>query len=291
MKKQHSRHLISKKMWVTIMAWSAVVGALLLVVLLTVLFLGGIGEKGDGLEDKGTATNIQEENHQSTADATGNGTESETAGLSVENVEVTSPTDEAQILPHLAEMYAQNPDLAGWIKIEDTVVDYPVMYTSENGEKYIYADFQGKFNVAGLPFIEDDCCMDPESDNLIIYGHNMKNGSMFASLMKYQKETYWEEHPTILFSTLHEEREYEIVSAFYDKVYYQHEKCFKFYQFIDARDEAHFNEATDYYYEHALYDTGVTAEYGDRLITLVTCAYHIENGRFVVVAREKKTSP
>ena len=287
MKKQHSRYHISKKKWVTIMAWSAVVGALLLVLLLTVLFFRGIGEKGEALEDKSAATNMQneEENHRSTLDATGNAKEEDSTAKE------TEPTNETQILPHLAEMYEQNPDLAGWIKIEDTVVDYPVMYTPEDGEKYIYADFQGKFNVAGLPFIEDDCCMDPESDNLIIYGHNMKNGSMFASLMKYQKETYWKEHPTILFSTLHEEREYEIVSAFYDKVYYQHENCFKFYQFIDARDEARFNEAMDYYYEHALYDTGVTAEYGDRLITLVTCAYHIENGRFVVVAREKEASP
>ena len=287
MKKGQGKHHISKKRWATIIVWNAVVGALLLVLLLTGVFLRQIGEKGKGLQDKGTATNIQNEEKKPTSslDATGNDTvEDSTARESV-------PTDEAKILPHLAEMYAQNPDLAGWIKIEDSVVDYPVMYTPENGEKYIYADFKGKFNVAGLPFIEDDCCMDPESDNLIIYGHNMRNGSMFASLIKYQKETYWKEHPTILFSTLHEEREYEIVSAFYDKVYYQHETCFKFYQFIDARDESHFNEAMDYYYEHALYDTGVTAEYGDRLITLVTCAYHIENGRFVVVAREKKTAP
>ena len=268
--------------------WSALVCALLLVLVLIVMMFRRIGENGEGPEETSrSVTDVLESN--ATEDATAE--ETKTADMSGEILGSSESTDEAEILPHLAEMYAQNPDLAGWIKIEDTVVDYPVMYTPEDGEKYIYADFQGKFNVAGLPFIEDDCRMDPESDNLIIYAHNMKNGSMFASLMKYQKETYWKEHPTILFSTLHEEREYEIVSAFYDKVYYQHETCFKFYQFIDARDEAHFEEAMDYYYEHALYDTGVTAEYGDRLITLVTCAYHIENGRFVVVAREKKTLP
>ena len=191
-------------------------------------------------------------------------------------------------LAELAILHEQNPDLAGWICIEDTVVDYPVMFTPEDGEKYIYADFKGKFDKAGLPFIEDDCSMEPESDNIIIYGHNMKNGSMFASLMDYEKKKYWEEHPIISFSTLSEEREYEIVAAFYDKVYYEHETCFKFYQFINAENEAHFKEAYDYYKKKALYDTGVTAEYGDRLLTLVTCAYHIKNGRFVVVARQVK---
>ena len=194
---------------------------------------------------------------------------------------------EASVLPELAELYAANPDLAGWITIEDTVVDYPVMYTPEDGEKYIYADFEGNFDVCGLPFIEDGCSLEPESDNLIIYGHNMKNGSMFASLLKYKDEAYWEAHPVISFSTLYEEREYEIIAAFYDHVYYKYEDCFKFYQFIDAEDEAHFKEARTYYKDNALYDTGVTAEYGDRLITLVTCAYHVDNGRFVVVARER----
>ncbi len=222
-------------------------------------------------------------------------TTSETVVVSTKQseTEIAEPTSDVQSqdqdkLAELAILHEQNPDLAGWIHIEDTVVDYPVMFTPEDGEKYIYADFKGKFDKAGLPFIEDDCSMEPESDNIIIYGHNMKNGSMFASLMDYEKRKYWEEHPIISFSTLSEEREYEIVAAFYDKVYYEHETCFKFYQFINAENEAHFEEAYDYYKKKALYDTGVTAEYGDRLLTLVTCAYHIENGRFVVVAREKQ---
>ena len=85
---------------------------------------------------------------------------------------------------------------------------------------------------------------------------------------------------------MYEEKTYEIIAAFYDRVYYKYEDCFKFYQFIDAEDEAHFQEAIDYFKKTALYDTGVTAEYGDKLITLVTCAYHVDNGRFVVVAKD-----
>ena len=198
---------------------------------------------------------------------------------------------EPTILPKLAEMYADNPDLIGWLTIEGTVLDYPVMYTPEDEEKYLYKNIKGKFDANGLPFIDDGCSMDPESDNIIIYGHNMKSGKMFASLLKYAKKSYWEKHPIIRFSTLYEEREYEIVAAFYDRVYYKYETCFKFYQFINAKDEAHYKEAISQFKKKAKYETGVTAEYGDKLITLVTCSDHEKNGRFVVVAREVTKAP
>ena len=114
----------------------------------------------------------------------------------------------------------------------------------------------------------------------------MKNGTMFKTLVLYEKEKYWKEHPQIMFTTLYEERTYEVIAAFFDRVYYSYEDVFKFYRFIDAEDEAQFADAIANYKEKALYDTGVTAEYGDKLLTLVTCSYHTNNGRFVVVARE-----
>ena len=204
-----------------------------------------------------------------------------------ENTELPEETEEiSEFLQELNELHAENADLIGWIRIEDTVIDYPVMHTPSDSEKYIYKNFDGIFDVNGLPFLDGKCSLDPESTNLIIYGHNMKSGAMFASLLNYKEQEYWEEHPVISFSTLNEEREYEVLAAFYDKVYYKTDTCFKFYQFIDAEDAETYREAITYYKEHGLYDTGVTAEYGDRLITLVTCAYHVENGRFVVVARE-----
>ncbi len=256
---------------------SCMVGALSLVLLIMILMIPSLenGEEATQPKAPGTIPTVETQ----LADTTTPTTEPAT--------ETTVPEEtEPEILPELAELYAQNPDLAGWITIEGTVLDYPVMHTPEDGEKYLYKNINGSFDANGLPFIEDGCSMDPESDNIIIYGHNMKSGKMFASLMKYAKKDYWEEHPTIRFSTLYEEREYKIIAAFYDRVYYKYEDCFKFYQFIDAKDEAHFEEAVSYFKENAEYDTGVTAEYGDRLIILVTCAYHVKNGRFVVVARE-----
>lgn len=217
----------------------------------------------------------------------------ETTMATAEMEETTTSTAETtivetgprEILEELAGDYASNPDLAGWITIDGTKIDYPVMYTPDDGEKYLRKDFKGNFSVGGLPFIEDGCSLDPESDNLIIYGHNMANGTMFNNIMNYQQKNFWEAHKTFTFKTLYEERTYEVISAFYDRVYLKTDTNFKFYQFIDARDEAHFNEAITYYKEHDLYETDVTAKYGDDLITLVTCAYHVDNGRFVVVAR------
>ena len=204
----------------------------------------------------------------------------------------TEPTEtvpaetEPPMLPKMAELYAENPDIIGWITIPGTKVDYPVMLTPDEPEKYIHRNFKGHHSIGGVPFMEDECSMDPESDNLIIYGHNMKNGTQFKDLMNYTMKKYWEEHPQILFSTLYEERTYEIISAFYDKVYTTKDKVFKFYQFIDAKDEADFEYAVKYFKENGEYDTGVTAQYGDKLIMLVTCSYHIDDGRFVVVAKE-----
>ena len=209
--------------------------------------------------------------------------ESQEETLETETEEVEDP-----LLQKAKEKHKENSDLVGWMKIEGTVVDYPIMYTPDDPEKYLRLNFDENYSVAGLPFMDSDCSMNPESDNLIIYGHNMLDGSMFKTIMDYANEEHWKEHPVIRFATLEEEREYEVLSAFYDRVYYKYEDCFKFYQFIDAEDEEAYDEAIAYYKENAVYETGVTAEYGDRLITLVTCSEHHQYGRFVVVAREAR---
>lgn len=195
------------------------------------------------------------------------------------------PTEPREILPRLQEQYEKNPDLAGWLTVPGTRIDYPVMYSPDEPERYLHANFEVSYSFAGLPFLDAAC--DPESGNRIIYAHNMLDGSMFRTLLKYQQKDFWQRNPVISFSTLYEEQEYEVVAAFYDKVYKKTDTNFKFYQFYDTSDQSRFDEAMAYYREHALYDTDVTAQCGDELITLVTCAYQTENGRFVVVARKK----
>lgn len=195
------------------------------------------------------------------------------------------PTEPREILPRFQEQYEKNPDLAGWLTVPGTRIDYPVMYSPDEPERYLHANFEVSYSFAGLPFLDAAC--DPESGNRIIYAHNMLDGSMFRTLLKYQQKDFWQRNPVISFSTLYEEQEYEVVAAFYDKVYKKRDTNFKFYQFYDTSDQSSFDEAMAYYREHALYDTGVTAQCGDLFLTLVTCAYQTENGRFVVVARKK----
>ena len=190
-----------------------------------------------------------------------------------------------EILPQYKELYEKNNELFGWLTIEGTKIDYPVMYTPGESEKYLHAAFDGSYSYPGTPFIDINCY--PDSQNLMIYAHNMPNGSMFRGLLKFEEKTYWQKHPTITFNTIYEENEYEIVAAFYDRLYLETETdVFKFYYFIDPETEEEFNYGIDQIRSKALYDTGVEVSYGDKLITLVTCAYHTTHGRFVVLARQ-----
>lgn len=199
---------------------------------------------------------------------------------------VETELDKPQILPQYKELHEQNPDMAGWIEIEGTKLSYPVMYTPNDVEYYLRRDFEKNDSIAGTPFIGYDCTLEPCSDNLLLYGHNMKNGTMFTTILSYKGKDFWQESPTIQFDTLYETGEYEVMAAFYVTASVGNGH-FEFYNFTNAKDEEEFNKFVDTCKELSLYDTGVTAAYGDKLITLVTCSYHSENGRFVVVARKQ----
>ena len=182
-------------------------------------------------------------------------------------------------------LYQQNHDMAGWLFIPDTPVDYPVMYTPEDPEYYLYRGFDKNWAGSGCLFLAEDS--PPDSSHVFIHGHHMKNGTMLGSLDRYKSADYWAAHPTIFFDTLWEEGAFEVLAAFRSKVYYQDDQGgFRYYQYADLSDEAVFSEYVRQVKAAALYDTGVDAQYGDRLLTLSTCSYHTKNGRFVVVARQ-----
>jgi len=122
-------------------------------------------------------------------------------------------------------------------------------------------------------------------DNYILYGHHMQSGKMFGTLDDYSDENYYKKHPTIQFDTIYEKGTYEIMYVFRSKVYSEEDITFKYYQFINATSEKEFNSYLKEMADMSLYDTGVTASYGDQLLTLSTCDYQEEQGRFVVVAK------
>lgn len=202
-----------------------------------------------------------------------------------ENAEDAEENQPPVILEKYQTLYDENKDLAGWLKIEDTKIDYPVMQCEDN-EYYLHHDFYGEDSKYGCLFVKDIANLEMGT-NFVVYGHNMKDGSMFGELDNYREQEFYQEHPEILFDTLYEEYSYEIVAVFLSQVYQAEEDVFKYYQFYEADSEEEFQDFYTNIKELALYDTGVTAQYGDRFLTLSTCAYHTQDGRFVVVAKRK----
>lgn len=190
-----------------------------------------------------------------------------------------------EILDEYKTLYNKNKSLIGWIKIADTNIDYPVMQTANN-EYYLDHNLNQEYDKNGSIFMDKDCDVLKPSTNLIVYGHHMKSGKMFGSLDKYSDPSYYEEHPLIEFDTIYEEGIYKIIYVFRSKIYTTDEIVFKYYQFIDANSEEEFYSNMNEMSSMSLYDTGQTAEYGDQLLTLSTCDYTQEDGRFVVVAKK-----
>lgn len=189
------------------------------------------------------------------------------------------------ILEKYLDLYEMNRDLVGWVSIEDTRIDYPVMQNLSDSEYYLHLGYDGKENEEGLPFL-DWHCIPSSAANLLIYGHNMKNGHMFADLMKYEKEDFFKSHRLIRYDSIFEEGYYDIIAVFRTHVAYENEDVFKYYDFYYADNEEEFNSYIDNIKELSLYDTEVTAKYGDKLLTLSTCEYTVDDGRFVVVAKK-----
>lgn len=202
-----------------------------------------------------------------------------------EPVEEISYSEEKTLLPEYAELFLQNMDMVGWIQVEDTNINYPVMHTPDNPDFYLKHGFDKGYTDYGCPYVQENCDVQEPSDNVIIYGHHMKNGSMFCDLEKFKSEDFYKEHKTISFNTLTDKCEYEIVAVFKTFVYSDSPESFKYYRFVNAETSEQFDEYIAKCKELSLYDTGVSAEYRDKLITLSTCEYSRTNGRLVVVAK------
>lgn len=195
-------------------------------------------------------------------------------------------TDNTNILLRYSQLHEINPDFAGWIEIPGTTIDYPVMYVEGDNDTYLHANFKKEWDGGGTPFIDGRCSMDPSSANLIIYGHNMNDKSMFQPLINYKKEQFYNEHKLIKFDTLYEEGTYEVAAVILAKALTEDEKGFEYYEHLDFENEAEFDAYWQNIQQLSLYDTGVSVEYGDELITLSTCEYSQENGRLAVIAKK-----
>lgn len=189
-----------------------------------------------------------------------------------------------EVLDEYKNLLNKNKKLIGWLKIDDTNIDYPVMQTVDN-EYYLDHNLNQEYDKNGSIFMDKDCNVVTPSTNYILYGHHMKSGQMFGKLHLYGDEEYYKEHSYIHFDTIYEKGTYQVMYVFRSRVYSEEEIVFKYYQFIDAISKQEFDSNMQEMAAMSLYDTGVTAEYGDQLLTLSTCDYQEKDGRFVVVAK------
>lgn len=181
------------------------------------------------------------------------------------------------------ELQLKNPDMVGWVRIEGTKIDYPVLQTPEDPEYYLRRDFNRQSSSYGIPFMEAECRYEEPRTNLMIYGHHMRNGSMFAALNHYTEKSFYQKHPYIQFDTMDHAGSYEIVSVV--KVDASGNQT-PWNELLFPSDEEHFLAAWNIFQNQQFYDTGVELQYTDRLLALVTCEYTLKDGRIMVVARE-----
>ena len=196
---------------------------------------------------------------------------------------------QSSVQPTSRNLYLENSDMVGWILIEGTSIDYPVMQTPADPNYYLKHDFEKHYTDYGCPFMQADCDALAPSDNLIVYGHNMKDGAMFADLAKYRSKDFWQAHKTVWFDTELDSSAYEIFAVIHTTVQADAADAFPFYRFVNAASPEDFAAYVSACKARALYDTGIFAEYGDKLLTLSTCDNITDNGRLLVITKQTET--
>lgn len=191
--------------------------------------------------------------------------------------------DENGILLEYAPLYEKNSDMAGWLTIEGTRINYPVMHTPGRPDYYLERDFDRNYNPWGCLYAREECDLEEPSDNVTIYGHHMKDGSMFAGLNAYTSRDFWQEHRYIRFDTIRAHHTYEIFAVFTTTA--SEGQGFDYHNYINAADEIDFDTFIAKCLSLSLYGTDIVPEYGDKIICLSTCEYSQTNGRLVIAAR------
>lgn len=188
----------------------------------------------------------------------------------------------------LEELQKENSEIIAWLQIENSNINYPVLQT-DNNDFYMTHNYKKEYSKDGSLFLDKDYNWNLPSTNLLIYGHNnIGSNEMFSELVNYKEESYYNTHKNIRLTTNKEDAEYEIIAVFLSRVYYKSEKdVFRYYYFINAKNEEEFNQYVNNSKKSSLYNIEATAKYGDQLLTLSTCEYSREDGRLAVVARKK----
>ena len=256
----------------------------ILIILSLIYIINFFSLKQEAKEQSKLLTAIDIYETESTKEVIQNISEDEEEAIE-ENIE--EQKNETERMLQVKELQQQNADIIGWLEIENTNINYPVLQGTDNSY-YMTHNYKKEKSKNGSIFLNADYNWNIPSNNLLIYGHNLGNGMMFQELLKYEKESFYQEHPVIRFTTAEGDAEYEIISAFKSRVYYKSEKnVFRYYFFLNSESEEEYNQFVKNAKNASLYSIDATANYGDQLITLSTCSYYVEDGRFAVVGRKR----
>lgn len=222
----------------------------------------------------------REELAQMAAEATSPSTEASTTPDETEGTQASEETEptEPTMIPSSEVYYNENPDTVGYLEIPGTKLMNPVVQTPDDPNYYLKRDFGGNQSDWGTVYAWGSADVNRPSDNVTLFGHNMIDGSMFACLHNYTKKEYWEENQLIIFNTLYEAHTYRIFAVFKINA---NIGSFAYHQFVDAETPEDFNDFVSTCSALSIYDTGITPVYGDKILTLSTCAYYTEDGRYL----------
>ena len=202
------------------------------------------------------------------------------------NPVATEPVPET-ILPKYQALVDENPEFFGWLRLDGTILDYPVMRSFDDNDEYLYSNFDGDYCYSGVPFADFRNTRD--SDNILIYGHNIRDGSMFHSLVNYGdlkgNLNYYKKHPVVEFNTPEGDQKYKIISVFKTNVLYDHGYFFNYMQ-GSFHSDAEFMNFVYNCRVRSLINCPVMVNEDDQLLTLSTCSYEFTNWRTVIVARK-----
>lgn len=193
-------------------------------------------------------------------------------------------SDRERALSGYENLQKINPQILGWIAIPGTQISFPLLQGEDN-DFYLHHDIYGQESRYGAIFADYKADLYGGESNIIIYGHHMKNGCMFGGLDEYDSRSYYEEHPSFFLLLPEEEREYEIIAVLRNDIYSREKEPFQYYDYERIETKEMFDEYCQGIKSYSLYDTGLSAEYGDELVTLCTCAYRGKDQRLLVVGR------
>ena len=205
----------------------------------------------------------------------------------------TDPTEEAPAKPEgepdetplvfPTALQEKNGDLAAWLRVPGAGIDLPVMLTPNDPEHYLRRGITGSYSLSGTPFFDARCTDPAAADCLVIYGHNLRNGTMFSNLLRYDSAAYAAAHPTLTLALPGQTRTYQVFAAL--RLDADNDGDLALYDRAGTLDEAQFAAFVRALEDRALYSTGLSPQYGQQLLLLSTCARDAQmaNGRMVVV--------